>query len=491
MYYWFSKTEHMIKFLKLALIVSVLISCKQQSVTAQKEEKKPSVSTKEKIINYLDQLEDNGFSGSVLVAQHGKILLEKGYGYSDRENKVKYTETTVSTIGSITKQFTGAAILKLEMEGKLSVTDKLSTYFENVPNDKKDITLHHLLTHSAGLPPAIGDDYEKITTKEFMQKTLSRELLFNPGTEYEYSNVGYSVLGIIIEKLSGMSYEAYLSENLWIPVGMYQTGYQMPSFGDIAVGYRKDRKWGRTTERAWANDGPYWHLRANGGVLSTVQDMYKWHLALLENKILDENAKKKLYGKHIEEGEGAGSYYGYGWAIFPTPRNTELIAHNGGNGIFFADMWRYLEEDITIIVMTNSVKRSYERMTSQIAGILLQPDFIPEVSKESTKNLITGEMADQLVADFMNTVNTDNQNNWKTFLERRTLSSFFNSFPVENHLEVFTQFHKKLKDGKVAEVRLNENEIILIVEAKQELQQIKFDVVLNSEGEIKIDGVAM
>ncbi|WP_299442970.1 serine hydrolase domain-containing protein [uncultured Aquimarina sp.] len=480
----------MTKFLKLALIVSILISCKQQPVIAQATGENSS-SNKEKIANYLDQLEDNGFSGSVLVAQHGKILLEKGYGYADRENKVKYTEKTVSTIGSITKQFTGAAILTLEMQGKLSVTDKLSTYFENVPNDKKDITLHHLLTHSAGLPPAIGDDYEEITTDEFIEKTLRRKLLFEPGTGYEYSNVGYSVLGIIIEKLSGMSYEAYLSENLWKPAGMNQTGYQMPSFGNIAVGYRKDRKWGRTTERAWANDGPYWHLKANGGVLSTVQDMYKWHEALLGNKILNEDAKTKLYGKHVEEGEGSGSYYGYGWAIFPTPRNTELIAHNGGNGVFFADMWRYLEEGITIIIMTNSVKRSYERITSQIAGILLKPDFIPEVSKESAKNPITGEMADQLVKDFMNAVNTDDQNNWKTFLELRTLSSFFNSFPLEEHLKFFKKFHEKLQGGKVAEIKLSEDEIELIVETKEGPQQILFNVILASDGMVKIDGVEM
>jgi len=480
----------MTKFLKLALIISILISCKQQPVKAQVVEKTPIITKKDKLTNYLNKLESSGFSGSVLVAQKGKVLLEKGYGYSDRKNKVRYTKKTVSTIGSITKQFTGAAILKLEMQGKLSVKDKLSAYFENVPDDKKDITLHHLLTHSAGVPPAIGDDYERITTDEFMQKVLNRKLLFKPGSKYEYSNVGYSMLGIIIEKLSGKSYEAYLLENLWKPAGMNQTGYQMPSFEDIAIGYRKSRKWGRTTERAWANDGPYWHLRANGGVLSTVQDMYKWHEALLGNKILNENAKTKFYGKHIEEGEGSGSYYGYGWAIFPTPRNTELIAHNGGNGVFFADMWRYLEEDITIIIMTNSVKRSYERITSHIAGILLKPDFTPEVSMESP-NRITGEMADQLVADFMNTINTDNQNNWKIFLERRTLSSFFNSFPLEKHLEVFTQFHEKLKGGEVMEVRLSEGEITLIVETKEGPQQLLFNVILNSDGVVKIDGVEM
>ncbi|MFD2561442.1 serine hydrolase domain-containing protein [Aquimarina rubra] len=479
-------------FLKLALILSILISCKQEPVKAQAVEKKTEVSNKKKIQKYMNQLEDSGFSGSVLVAHKGNVILAKGYGYADRENKVKYTAKTVSTTGSITKQFTGAAILKLEMQGKLSVTDKLSKYFDNVPDDKKEITLHHLLTHSAGLPPAIGDDYQKITTDEFVKKAFDRKLLFTPGTQYEYSNVGYSILGIIIEKLSGMSYEAYLYENLWKPAGMYQTGYQIPSFGHIAVGYRGDQKWGRTTERAWADDGPYWHLRANGGVLSTVQDMYKWHKALLGDKILNVDAKAKLYGKHIEEGEGAGSYYGYGWAIFPTPRNTELIAHNGGNGIFFADFWRYLEEDITIMMMTNAVKRPYENIASNIAGMLLKPDFTPEVSKESTQSPITGEMADQLVDDFMRTVNSEDQKNWESFFERRMEPSFLNSFSMEKHLEIFKNLREKLAGGEVAEIRVTEeDEVLLNVKTKKGSHPIRFNTIVSSDGILKIDGIEM
>lgn len=473
---------------KVIVLVSLLLSCKQEPTVAQEVASSATVTNKEKLSNYLSELEKSGFSGSVLVAQNGKVMLEKGYGYSDRENKIKSTPETVFDIGSITKQFTGAAILKLEMQKKLSVEDKLSKYISNIPDDKKEITLHHLLTHSSGFQSGIGDDYERISTQEFIEEVFKRKLVFEPGTEYTYSNVGYSFLGIIIEKVSGMSYEEYLMKHLWKPSGMHQTGYKKPSFKDIAIGYRKNNHWGKPTDKKWDVDGPYWHLKANGGVLSTTQDMYKWHQALLGDKILDATAKSKYYGKHIEEGEGAGSYYGYGWAVFPTPRNTELIAHNGGNGIFFADMWRYLDEEITIVIMTNAVQRKFENIASQIAGILLKSDFKPTINKQS-KGIIAGEMADQLVDEFMKAINQNDQNAWKSFIENRMTPTFKNSFSIEKHIAMFTLLHQDLKEGKMVQTMVNENEVVLGVDTKNGVEQILFDVMLNSKGELRIEGI--
>ncbi len=473
---------------KMIVLLSFLLSCKQEPTVAQEVVSNATITNKETLSSYLNALEKSGFSGSVLVAQKGKVLLEQGYGYSNRENKIKTTPETVFDIGSITKQFTGAAILKLEMQGKLSVEDKLSKYITNVPDDKKDITLHHLLTHSSGFQSAIGDDYEDISTEEFIAEAFKRKLVFRPGTAFTYSNVGYSFLGIIIEKVSGMSYEEYLMKHLWKPSGMHQTGYEKPLFKDIAIGYRKNKHWGKPTDKKWSVDGPYWHLKANGGVLSTTQDMYKWHRALLRDKILDATAKTKYYGKHIEEGEGAGSYYGYGWAIFPTPRNTELVAHNGGNGIFFADMWRYLDEDITIIIMTNAAQRKFENITSQIAEILLKPNFKPTVN-EQPKATITGEMADQLVDEFMKAVYQNDQNIWKSFVENKMTPMFKKSFSMQRHLAMFKQLHEDLKEGKIVQIMLNDSEVVLGVETKTGVEQILFDVTPNAKGELKIEGI--
>lgn len=326
----------------------------------------------QKIDAYLQKAAANGWAGSVLVAQKGKILLEKGYGLADRESKRPQTAQTVFSIGSITKQFTGAAILKLEMQGKLSTNDLITKYFQNVPEDKKNITLHHLLTHTSGFRGAIGDDYENINSEDFIKLALNSKLLFNPGERYEYSNVGFSLLGIIIEKLSGKSYDNYLYENIFKPAGMEKTGYLHPKFQkeQLAVGYRDGERWGTALDRAWLADGPGWHLRANGGILSTVGDMYKWSVALKNNTVLSESAKQKYFTPYVKEYEDGNSYYGYGWVVQKSPMNTTTIWHNGGNGVYNAIMSMDLDEDITIIISSNIAGKISDDYALKINNIL-------------------------------------------------------------------------------------------------------------------------
>ncbi|MEA3421805.1 MAG: serine hydrolase domain-containing protein, partial [Acidobacteriota bacterium] len=254
-----------------------------------------------KLEEYMAHAEKAGFLGSVLVAVKDKVLLSSGYGMADKKREIPFTADTVSTIGSITKQFTGAGILKLQMMGKLNVKDPITKYFQNIPEDKKDITLHHLLTHSAGFPGAIGHDFDPISRKEFIQLAMNTKLERKPGTLYEYSNVGYSLLGIIIELVSGKSYEEFLHENLFSPAGMMNTGYLIPAWDkkNLAHGYRGKSDWGTLLDHPWLEDGPGWHLRGNGGILSTVKDMYKWHKALEGNTILGEEGKKLYYHPHI------------------------------------------------------------------------------------------------------------------------------------------------------------------------------------------------
>lgn len=196
------------------------------------------------------------------------------------KKKIKNSPKTVYDIGSITKQFTAAAILKLEMQGKLSTNDKISKFFDGIPADKQQITIHDLLRHQSGLISNIGRDYEKITEKEFLDKVFSSKLQFSIGSSFSYSNIGYSLLAIIIEKASNQSYETYLYENLWEPSQMEMTGYKRPAFDKkmIAIGYENDNKvWGKPTDKEWDGVSPYWHLKGNGGILSTTEDLYKWH----------------------------------------------------------------------------------------------------------------------------------------------------------------------------------------------------------------------
>src|SRR5262245_24541387 len=192
----------------------------------------------------MKELEAGGFSGVLLVAKDGGVILANGYGMADREKKIPATADTVICTGSLTKQFTGAAILKLESQGKLNVTDPITRYFQDVPEDKTGITLHHLLTHTAGFAGELGEDYQKIGRDEFVRLALNSKLRNRPGERYRYSNVGYSLLGAVIEGVTGKSYERYVRDQLFVPAGMTKTGYLLPRWApaELARGYQRDGK---------------------------------------------------------------------------------------------------------------------------------------------------------------------------------------------------------------------------------------------------------
>ncbi len=320
---------------------------------------------------YLARATENGYAGSVLVAVKGDILLEQGYGMADREAKRPQTAETVFSVGSITKQFTAAAIMKLWSQSKLQLDDPLSKYFPEAPADKAAMTLHQLLTHTAGFPGAIGDDYENLDAAQFARLAFSTKLDNPPGAAYQYSNVGYSLLGIIVERVSGLGYERFLREQLWLPAGMKRTGYVLPGFspGELAVGYQGGNRWGTALDRPWLPDGPGWHLRANGGVLSTVGDMHRWYKALKTNVVLPKNATEKMFTPHTAEGPRGLSFYGYGWVV-QDDGGQRTIWHNGGNGVYNAFMGFDLANDVCIVVSSNSNDKVSDRFALNIQKML-------------------------------------------------------------------------------------------------------------------------
>ncbi len=308
---------------------------------------------------YLQRLEKLGFAGVVLIARGESPLFAEGFGLADRERNLRWTPGTVSDIGSITKQFTAAAILKLEEEGRLHVTDPISRYFLDVPADKAAIALHQLLTHSSGLTdPDDVDDYDPVPLADYLRKVFARPLRFTPGAGYSYENANFSLLGAIIEKLSGESYESFVRERLFLPNGMYETGYKLPLWGEgrLAKGYLSGKLWGTILERPMAADGPHWALRANGGIHMTAYDMLRWARALLAGRVLTPESMKKLWAPHVSE--GGGTSYGYGWSIATAPDGKKIVTHNGGNGIYFADLAIVPDTGLVVFFMTNVISEN-------------------------------------------------------------------------------------------------------------------------------------
>lgn len=298
----------------------------------------------EAVDGYLTAITPYGFSGALLVAKDGDVLLEKGYGMADAQSGVPNTASTVFTTGSITKQFTAAAILTLEMDGLLSTEDLLADHIDGVPDDKKAITLHHLLTHTSGIVQTTGSDFEELGRDEMVRRALQAPLAFEPGTQMLYSNAGYSLLAAVVEVVSGQSYEDYLHEHILGPAGMRRTGYRLPDWGQTTVAhwYAGDTDNGTPLEKAY----PYWNLIGNGGILSTLGDMFLWYEALKGEKVLNEAETRKLWTPFLND-------YAYGWDVLDTPRGT-LVQHDGGSDLGASAEFRwFVDEDLVTVLFCN------------------------------------------------------------------------------------------------------------------------------------------
>ncbi len=328
------------------------------------------------IDRYLSAMESLGFSGAIIVSEGDEIVLRKGYGLADRETRRPYTPATIQTHGSITKQMTAAAILLLESRGKISIHDTISKYFDKVPEDKKDITIHQLLTHSSGLPGGIGPDDEPIDAQDYIDRAMVSPLLFRPGTDYGYSNTGYALLGILVEQVSGQSYESFLHEELLLPAGLTETGYVLPDWDQdrFAVGYRNGKRWGVVYDRGWKEDGPGWHLRANGGLHTTVDDMYLWMKNTLTGEgVLNAEMVRRWTTGYITESNGI-SKYAYGWTIYDSQWG-QVIAHSGSNRIFSADFVWLPELEIFFYIQGNTSMIPAGNERKRLLAAALDADF--------------------------------------------------------------------------------------------------------------------
>lgn len=292
---------------------------------------------------YLTRAESFGFSGAVLVASGDTVLLSKGYGIADPTRGIPVTPRTMFDIGSLAKQFTAAAILKLVDEGRLGLDDSLGRFFDSVPPDKATITLHHLLAHTSGLPRESGVDFEDVSARDFVRAVLAAPLQAAPGADFRYSNAGYALLAQVVARVTGRPFTAYMHEAIFEPANLTRTGF---------VG---ERRWDPTgVARAVGGelDGESpldWPLRAamqgQGSVLTTVEDLYAWIQALLHGAILSPTSTRRLV---TPEKDG----YAYGWMVRETDRGRR-IGHTGVWYAFSSSFRRYLDDGRTIIALSN------------------------------------------------------------------------------------------------------------------------------------------
>jgi CubicO group peptidase (beta-lactamase class C family) len=292
---------------------------------------------------------------AVLVSQRGEILFEKGYGYANLEHRVPVTPETKFRIGSITKQFTAAAILLLQEQGKLSVDDPLSKFIPDFPRGD-EVRIHHLLHHDSGIRSYTDkpDFFKTVTVAiepgELINSFKTDPFDFSPGQGWHYNNSGYFLLGYIIAQVSGQSYADFLKTHIFDPLQMHDTGVHdaQDILSDEATGYAYEQ--GRLRK---ALD---WNMSRAGGagaLYSTVEDLHRWNEGVFEGRVLnDESLKAALTPVQLRDGV-TGLSYGYGWVIGEF-RGLKEIQHGGGLNGFVSQLARYPEHDFTVTVLANA-----------------------------------------------------------------------------------------------------------------------------------------
>ncbi|MFT4662752.1 MAG: CubicO group peptidase (beta-lactamase class C family) [Ulvibacter sp.] len=306
-----------------------------------------SQSTSEDIDDYLNYCHQNNmFNGSVLVALDNEILYQQGFGYCDSEQTSEIKPTTSFYLCSVSKQFTAMGIMLLKKNGNLTYNDKISKFFPNLPDFANDITIKHLLTHTSGIPDYFNSIYKPgLTNQNVFEFIMNLDSLnFTPEDKFSYSNSGYVLLSLIIEEVSKMTYAEFLDENIFSPLAMTSTlAYEVstPKIENRAIGYTPS---GDLSDYDILTTG-------DGGLFSTVEDLYKWDRALYTEKLVAQEMIEEAFSA-IKLSNGSVSNYGYGWGV-QRDSTTNRVEHSGSLAGFRTIISRDLDSKFVCILLTN------------------------------------------------------------------------------------------------------------------------------------------
>jgi CubicO group peptidase (beta-lactamase class C family) len=338
-------------------------------------------------IDRLMQRYDGNVPGaSLLVLRNGEAVVRRGYGRSDLEAGVEAGPSTDYRLASVSKQFTAAAVLLLQQDGKLSVDDPARKWLPELPPAADAITLRHLLTHTSGLvdyEDLMGDDWQGQIRDAGVLELLSKEdrLYFPPGSAYRYSNSAYALLSLVVERVSGMAYPDFLQARIFGPLGMHDTlayvaggrepphrawGYTQVE-GRQADGSAPDAGWTRTDQSTTSA------VLGDGGIYSTIDDLARWDAALYDDRLLSDASRELAFSPHVEvTGEGYEARYGFGWRI-----TGETLWHSGETIGFRNVIVRWPQRHLTVVLLSN--RNDPEPYGTALAiGALFLPARAPE-----------------------------------------------------------------------------------------------------------------
>jgi CubicO group peptidase (beta-lactamase class C family) len=326
---------------QMSIVISLLIISLCLSLISCGKKRKGA---REVVVSYYTE---GKFNGAILIAKDGRRIYDTLLGYSDFYHKTKLHRHTVFYIASLSKPVTAIGIMLLQQKGLLHYDDLAATYVKGLPGYAGGITIRQLLTHTSGIRDYEGvlDNRKQLTNQDVIKwLNEERKLQFIPGSQFAYSNSGYIILSLVIESISGLSYSQFLQENLFTPLGMLHTKVFDKTnslMENRAIGFNKQK----------ALDDYSLLTTGDGGIYATVEDLYVLDQALRHGSLLSEENIKLMYEPPTLL-SGKMSKYGFGWFI--DKHNGSTIAqHTGGLDGFRALFWRDLDNDLTIITLTN------------------------------------------------------------------------------------------------------------------------------------------
>lgn len=302
---------------------------------------------------------------SIAVLKNGKLIKLKGYGAANLELDARAAPETVYQIGSVSKQFIAAAVLLLNAEGKIGLDDIISKYIEDVPASWQAITVRHLLTHTSGLVRDTADLQLKAQSDiETVRAAYGLPLAFPPGDKFQYSNVGYSVLAEIISHTSGKPWPQFIHQRIFAPLGMNST--RTTTDEDLVAHRANGYQW---VDGRYVNAQNLPGVRPSGAFLSTVQDMAKWDAALYTDVLLSAQQRELMWTR-AKLNNGAPQSYGLGWEVSKVGEH-RLIHHAGTMPGFRSDISRYVDDGVTVVVLTNAFGSLPEKISSGVAALYI------------------------------------------------------------------------------------------------------------------------
>ena len=308
---------------------------------------------------------------ALLVARGGKILRAQGYGLANVELQAPVKPQTIFQSGSVGKQFTATAIMMLVEEGKIKLDDSITDYFKGAPATWKQVTIRELLSHTAGFTdyPETFDFRKDYTEADLLKIVEGIPLAFPPGTKWSYSNLGYLTLGVLIHQVTGKFYGDFLQERIFQPLGMTTT--RIISEADIipnrAAGYRLVR--GELKNQEWVS--PTLNTTADGALYFSILDLAKWDAGLYTEKVLKRSSLEEMWTPaRLKNGEPNSDHYGFGWEI-GSENGHRVIEHGGAWQGFKTQISRYVDDKLTVVVLTNLDSAEPEIISRQVAKLYL------------------------------------------------------------------------------------------------------------------------